>query len=358
MALRPYTGHINRRGFIAGTTVAMGGLALAAGTYGTSRVANAAESGAQGRVGRALATRRVTTGLEFPEGPVAMADGSIILSEVKAGRVQRVRPDGSKQLIAKPDGGPAGCAIGPDGALYVCNVGPLVWETVNGNLYPTLSPDVPAESSEGRIERIDLASGKVERIYDRCDGRRLQCPDDLVFDSEGGMWFTDMGRHMQNGIHHGGLYYAKADGSFIRRVVYGMSMNGIGLAPDGRTLFVSVTYERLILAFDIAAPGEVVAAADGPGRVHATFPGRQYVDSLRVTADGGIAQGLVRERQGIARVSPDGSGIEIHDLPGVIPTSLCFGGTDMRDAWICCSGTGELVRTRWQWSGLPLNFRA
>ena len=62
--------------------------------------------------------RELASGLEFPEGPVWMPDGSIVLVEIKGGRVTRVGPDGSKHTIATPGGGPNGAAIGPDGKLY------------------------------------------------------------------------------------------------------------------------------------------------------------------------------------------------------------------------------------------------
>src|SRR3954463_2140647 len=65
----------------------------------------------------------ITTGLRFPEGPVAMPDGSVILVEMLGKRLTRVQPDGSKETIAEIAGGPNGAAIGPDGALYLCNNG-------------------------------------------------------------------------------------------------------------------------------------------------------------------------------------------------------------------------------------------
>src|SRR6201999_373342 len=67
--------------------------------------------------------REIATGLRFPEGPVAMDDGSVIVVEMAAGAITRVTPDGKKHVIATPGGGPNGLAIGPDGALYVCNNG-------------------------------------------------------------------------------------------------------------------------------------------------------------------------------------------------------------------------------------------
>ena len=65
----------------------------------------------------------ITTGLRFPEGPIAMPDGSIVLVEMFGPRLTRVAPDGTKSTIAEIEGGPNGAAVGPDGAIYLCNNG-------------------------------------------------------------------------------------------------------------------------------------------------------------------------------------------------------------------------------------------
>ena len=65
----------------------------------------------------------VATGLQFPEGPVAMADGSVLIVEIRRQTVSRVTPDGKVAVVAKTGGGPNGLAIGPDGAVYICNNG-------------------------------------------------------------------------------------------------------------------------------------------------------------------------------------------------------------------------------------------
>ena len=70
-----------------------------------------------------VAAREIASGLAFPEGPVAMDDGSVLIAEVAAGRVTRVRPDGKKSVVAAPGAGPNGLAVGPDHAVYVCNNG-------------------------------------------------------------------------------------------------------------------------------------------------------------------------------------------------------------------------------------------
>ena len=60
----------------------------------------------------------VAEGLAFPEGPVAMPDGSVILTEIATGQITRIWPDGRKDVVARPGGGPNGLALGPDGKLY------------------------------------------------------------------------------------------------------------------------------------------------------------------------------------------------------------------------------------------------
>jgi gluconolactonase len=58
--------------------------------------------------------REIASGLQFPEGPVAMSDGSVVLVEIARGTLSRVTPDGRIHVLAALGGGPNGAAIGPD----------------------------------------------------------------------------------------------------------------------------------------------------------------------------------------------------------------------------------------------------
>ena len=62
--------------------------------------------------------RVLATDLEFPEGPVVMPDGSVVLVEIRGKRLTRVYPDGRKEVVAKIPGGPNGAALCPDGKMY------------------------------------------------------------------------------------------------------------------------------------------------------------------------------------------------------------------------------------------------
>ena len=84
--------------------------------------------------------RHITSGLKFPEGPIAMNDGSVVLVEIQSGHLTRVAPDGTITRIAETGGGPNGAAIGPDGKVYVCNNGGFEWAEVDGMTIPGAQP--------------------------------------------------------------------------------------------------------------------------------------------------------------------------------------------------------------------------
>ena len=136
--------------------------------------------------------REITSGLLYPEGPVAMDDGSIIVTELQTGRLVRVQPDGKKDVVAELGGSANGAAIGPDGMMYVCNGGGLKMVEVEGKLTP--AEGLADDYTGGSIQRVDITSGAVETLYTECNGRQLRGPNDIVFDAAGGFWFTDFGK--------------------------------------------------------------------------------------------------------------------------------------------------------------------
>ena len=105
-------------------------------------------------------------GLRFPEGPIAMADGSVLLVEIARGTLSRVQ-DGDISVVANLGGGPNGAAIGPDGQCYVCNNGGFLWIERGARLYPGEEPE---NYSSGRIERVNINTGEIEVLYTHCDG--------------------------------------------------------------------------------------------------------------------------------------------------------------------------------------------
>ncbi|TPG12221.1 SMP-30/gluconolactonase/LRE family protein [Sphingomonas oligophenolica] len=298
----------------------------------------------------------VADGLRFPEGPVWMSDGSIILVEIADGKITRVRPDGSKETVATPGGGPNGLAIGPDGKLYCCNNGGFEYLESNGMLAPH---GIAKDYSGGRIERIDLDTGAVEVLYKSGDhGCVLRGPNDIVFDAHGGFWFTDHGKVDYAKRCHDivGIFYARADGSFIEEVIFpSNNPNGIGLSPDGKSLYAAETYTCRLMKFTVTAPGKVApdAGPGGPGIPLYRPAGYKFFDSLGMEAGGNICVATIGEC-GISVISPTGELVEFVATDDIFTTNICWGGEDMMDAYITCSGTGRLVKTRWARPGLKL----
>jgi gluconolactonase len=300
--------------------------------------------------------KEVATGLRFPEGPVAMDDGSVVLVEIARGTVTRVSADGEAEVVAETGGGPNGAALGPDGKLYVCNNG-ASFDFVEREGLGLFPHQPPSAWEGGRIERVDLETGEVERIYEECDGRPLRGPNDLVFDEHGGFWFTDHGIREERVSDRTAAFYAKPDGSEIREVIFPLDEpNGIGLSPGGDRVYVAETVTGRVWFWPVTGPGEVEevpGVLPHGGQLLAGLPELQGLDSLAVDSEGYVCVGTL-VTGGITAISPDGSERHFTETGDILTTNICFGGEDLRTAYITCSAGGRLVSMEWPRPGLRL----
>ena len=303
--------------------------------------------------------RVLTDGLQFPEGPIAMPDGSIILVEIGRGTLTRVLLDGRKEVIAETGGGPNGAAIGPDGACYVCNNGGFEWERdpQSGGMRPIRQANAYVT---GRIERVDLTTGKIERLYDHCGEHKLNGPNDIVFDRKGNMWFTDLGKSRLRDMDRGAVYWARPDGSEIKEVVQPMTTpNGIGLSADETILYIAETEAARLFSFPIKGDGlvETLSFPDSinGGRLVTCDGGFRRFDSLALEADGNICVATLMTG-GITVAQPTGGTLEFFETNDPFTTNICFGGENLRTAYLTLSWQGLLTSCSWPRSGLALNF--
>ena len=298
----------------------------------------------------------VASGLRFPEGPIAMPDGSVILVEMFGKQITRVKPDGTKEKIADVPGGPNGIAFGPDCGLYICNNGGSFGEVeFLGLTFP--GPMVEADYIGGRIQRYDMETGELKVLYTECNGNKLRGPNDIVFDAHGGMWFTDHGiRHHRN-ADRTGIYYAKADGSFIEEVVFPVdSPNGIGLSPAGDRVYWAETHTGRLYQREVVAPGKVAPISAEVPTMLCGLPGYQLFDSLAVDGDGNICVATL-VNGGITVISPTGDVILFVEVDDRITTNICFGGPNYETAYITASSTGRLLAMDWPYKGLKLHWQ-
>lgn len=306
--------------------------------------------------------RTIATGLQFPEGPVAMADGSVLVVEIAAGRITKVGADGSTEAVAEPGGGPNGIAFGADGALWVTNNGGCFdWQERFGLLLPGHPP--PASyPGHGALQRVDVATGEVTTVATEVGGHQLRAPNDVVVDADGGVWFTDHGVRTHETSDRSGVYWSSPDGSEQRVVVFPVDApNGIGLSPSGDTLYAAETHTGRLWSWPVTGPGQV--GGDDPFTPGgATLVGDGFghlYDSLAVDGDGWVCVATLGHHAGITSYAPDGSEVEHVALEDPLTTNVCFGpavGGSGGTAYVTLSATGQLVAMDWPRAPGRLHF--
>ena len=335
----------------------------------------------------------ISSTLEYPEGPIHCSDGSIILVEIKGEKLTKVSPDGTTTTLAQLPGGPNGAAVGPDGCIYICNDGGFEWAPipdVNKGKIIWVGGNQPegAAYKGGSLQKVNPATGEVTTLFTDCSKRGypsptgeklpdwspafdITGPDDLVFDDAGGFWFSDFGKTRDRDRDITGIYYVSPDQKTITQMVYPLnSPNGIALSPDGKRLYFALTYERKVMYFELSGPGEIKrnpASMDGSHLLTANLEGQAILDSMAVDVEGNVYLATMLPQGntplvngGISIISPEGvvEYVEITIPDGSfapLPSNICFGGDDMKTAYITCGGSGYLIKMPCAIAGLKLN---
>jgi gluconolactonase len=293
-----------------------------------------------------LPAQVIASDLGFIEGPL-IHHGAVLLCDLHGGLIRKVA-DGQQSVLCETGGAPNGLAIGPDGQLYVANNGGAMrWEKDGDRL---ISKGFKPEGYDARIERIDMATGDASRIVNMIDGRRFEAIDDLVFDGDGGFWFTDLGRDGERNRTYGGIYWTSLDGSEVIEAAFPIvnGANGIGLSHDGRTLYATEYGAGRLWAWSVEGPGQLrklEGQAHG-GRPLWQAPGAQLLDSLKVAPSGNIV--IATQPTGLFSViSPEGRYLGAVEVPDSDPTNLCFDPADPSIVYATLGTTGRLMKIHW-----------
>jgi len=275
--------------------------------------------------------RRVATGFVFTEGPM-WRDGRLWFSDVQGDTVYAVSPNGEKAVLIRKAGGypnpPAGANLGPNG-MVPDKDGSVLLVQMGGRRISRVGPDM-----------------KPKPFLAEYRGKRLNSPNDLVFAPDGALWFTDppfglpkMDKDPAKELPFNGVF-RYANGKLTAVITDLTIPNGIGLSPDGKTLYVNNYGPDIkVMAYDLSVGGNV-----SNGRALATFAetdGPGGADGLKVDMAGNI---WTTGPGGIRIITPKGKILGFIRMPKQT-ANLAFGG-DGHTLYITSSDSVYSIRSR------------
>ncbi len=276
----------------------------------TMGVADAAEPIAG--IGPKGPVREVYAKCLFTEGPVALDDGSLLFTDIPSARIMKVDPQGAVTVFRKESNFANGLALNGNGELYACEM-------------------------DGQVVAIALADGKRRVLAGKYNGKRLNAPNDLVVDREGGVYFTDPGFRAPKPLPQGvlGVYYVSVAGEASRLIDDLPNPNGVILSPDEKTLYVIPTGQAEMMAYPVLQPGKI-----GAGRIfcHLKQPAGKSGrggDGLTIDAKGNL---YITSALGLQVFSAAGKLLGIIEIPKQ-PANVTFGGAHRQTLFVTARST-------------------
>jgi gluconolactonase len=260
----------------------------------------------------------------FLEGPLFDAAGNLYVSDIPFGRIFRIDPKGEWEQVAEWAGE-------PNGLKWLSERELLVTDYRHG------------------LMACDVVTGAVRPYLDRRNSERFKGVNDLVFDSQGNLYFTDQG---QTGLHDptGRLYRLRPDGRLDLLLSNVPSPNGVALSPDERVLYLGVTRGNQVWRVPLLDDGSV-------SKVSAFFTsyGPSGPDGLAVDETGRVL--VANPGLGVCWVlSPRGEPeLVLRSAAGASLTNIAFGGPERKTLYCTESVSGSVLRATLEVPGLPIH---
>ncbi len=251
----------------------------------------------------------------FLEGPSFDREGNLYVVDIPYGRVFRVTPDGTFQVVAEYDGEPNGLKIHRDGRIFI------------------------ADHKNG-IMLLDPASGAVTPYCDRPVLERFRGVNDLFFAESGNLYFTDQG---QSGLQDptGRAFRLRPDGRLDKILDTVPSPNGLVTNSEETLLFVGVTHSSSVWRAPLLKDGSASAVG-----VMIYLQGGVGPDGMAFDEEGNLA--VCHPGLGVVWLfSPRGEPLyRIESCAGVLPTNCAYGGPDGKTLYITESQSGTILRAQ------------
>jgi gluconolactonase len=271
----------------------------------------------------------------FTEGPAADAEGNVYYTEITGNRIIKYTPGGDWSEFRRPSRRANGLAFDAQGRLLACEGG--------------------AEGGGRQVTRTDMSNGEVKVLADNYEGKKLNSPNDIVVSRDGRIYFTDPRYGSQDGreLDTEDVYMIDTDGSLTRVLTKPdiTKPNGIGISPDGMTLYVADTVadprEARVMAFDLAEDG-----TPSKGRKHYSFGAGRGIDGMAIDTAGNIYGAAGNNNNppenlaGVYVISPEGELIGRIPIPEDSVTNCTFGGKDLRTLYVTAGKHLYQIRTK------------
>jgi len=242
--------------------------------------------------------QKIAGGFQFTEGITADPNGTLYFSDIPAGLIYRISPDGTLSKYIETNRS-NGLQVAPDGSLIVCeSAGPR------------------------RLLRIDRQKNIIT-LADGCNGKKFNSPNDCWLDPKGGVYMTDPRYGSRDDMQQDGehVYYITPDRRVIRVIEDMIRPNGLIGNPDGTLLYVADHAAGKTWLYNIQKDGTLtnkrLFCSDGS-------------DGMTLDSCGNV---YLTWRRQVKIYAPDGQLLDTIDLPES-PTNVCIGGPERQTPYI------------------------